>query len=47
MQWVNRAALAAGEGPVETGHLLLALAEKGHPLLAHLSEQIHQQLQAD
>lgn len=44
---LERAALAAGEGPVETGHLLLALAEKGHPLLAHLSEQIHQQLQAD
>jgi len=31
---------AAGERAMETGHLLLGLAATGHPLVAHLTEQI-------
>jgi len=35
---------AAGGGLVETGHLLLGVAESGHPLVAHLAEQIRELL---
>lgn len=35
---------AAGDSLVETGHLLLGLADFGHPLVAHLKEQIRDAL---
>lgn len=38
------ARLAAGDSPVETGHLLLGLAEIGHPLVAQLKQQIRDAL---
>jgi len=35
---------AAGDSPLDTGHLLLGLAEIGHPLLIHLKQQIREAL---
>lgn len=35
---------AAGDSPLDTGHLLLGLAEIGHPLVAHLKQQIWEAL---
>lgn len=33
---------AAGDSPIDTGHLLLGLAEIGHPLVSHLKQQIRE-----
>jgi len=35
---------AADDSPVDTGHLLLGLAEVGHPLVAHLKQEIREAL---
>lgn len=34
----------AGDSPADTGHVLLGLAEIGHPLVAHLKQQIREAL---
>lgn len=39
------ARIAAGELPVETGHLLLGLAEIGHPPVSQLKQRIREALE--